>query len=66
MLCTTCYNAMTAVQEKPARDWFILTTGIQAALGLGLLWLTSWLVGRVLLNIPTDFHEGTLWEKFQF
>ena len=63
MLCSSCYQALTAVQEKPARDWFILTTSVQAVLGLGLVWFTTWLAGRILLNIPTAFHEGTLWEK---
>jgi len=66
MLCNPCYTARTQVQEKPARDWFILTTSIQAFLGLGLLWFTAWLFGRILVNIPSDFHEGTLWEKLHF
>jgi hypothetical protein len=63
MLCSACFQALTKVQEKPVRDWFILTTSVQALLGLGLLWFSTWLLGRVLLNIPTAFHEGYMWER---
>ena len=33
---------------------------------LGLLWFAAWVLGRVLLSIPSEFHEGTTWESLQF
>ncbi|MEZ0390399.1 MAG: rhomboid family protein [Verrucomicrobium sp.] len=63
MVCVACHRAKTLVQEKPKRDWFIVTAGLQAAVGLSLLWLTAWLVGRTLLNLPAEIHEGTIWTK---
>lgn len=65
MVCGPCYRAKTQVKEKPVRDWFILTTATQFLLGLGMLWLGAWLLGRVLLSIPSDYHEGTSWEKLR-
>lgn len=66
MLCVTCFRARTEVKEKVKRDWFLPNVLVQSALGLGLIWLATWLFGRVLLSIPSSFHEGTLWEKVGF
>ncbi len=66
MVCGACYKAKTQIKEKPKRDWFILTTAVQAVLGLTGLWFTFWLLGQVLVSIPSDFHEGKIWEKMHF
>lgn len=66
MVCSTCHRAKSQVKEKPARDWFAVTTALQFLVGLGLLWSLAWLLGRVLLSIPSEFHEGTTWERFKF
>lgn len=66
MVCSACHREKLQVKEKPKRDWAILTAGLQGAAGLGLLWLGAWLLGRVLLSIPSEFHEGITWEKFRF
>lgn len=66
MVCGVCHREKAMVKEKPKRDWFVLTTALQFMVGLGILWLGTWLLGRVLLNIPSEFHEGTTWERFNF
>ena len=53
-----------APKEKPKRDWFVLTTATQLLAGVAALWFTTWLLGRVLVSIPSEFHEGTTWERF--
>ena len=63
MVCGPCYKTKTQVKEKPKRDWFIITTALQALLGLVGLWLIAWVLGQILLNVPSSFHEGTVWEK---
>jgi hypothetical protein len=65
MVCGACYKAKTEIKEKPKRDWFIVTTSFQLMLGLAGLWVTFWLLGQVLVSIPSDFHEGKVWEKLQ-
>ena len=66
MVCGACHRVKTEVKEKPRRDWFLLTTALQFGLGLAVLWLGAWLLGRVLLSIPSEFHEGTKWEQLDF
>jgi len=31
--------------------------------GLGLVWLFFYYFGRILLSVPSSFHEGTIWMK---
>src|SRR5262245_40860810 len=64
MVCGACHRAKTQVKEKGKRDWFMLTTALQLVAGIGMLWFGTWLLGRVLLSIPSEFHEGTTWERF--
>ena len=63
MMCAECFKASTATKVSPKRDWFVLSFVTQAVLGLLGLWFTSYFLGRVLLELPTSFHEGTVWEK---
>ncbi len=63
MVCGSCHREKAAVQAKPRRDWFLLTTALQALLGLVLLWGTAWFLGKLLLSTPSDFHEGIMWQR---
>lgn len=66
MVCSACYKSKTEIKEKVPRDWFVLFAVLQTTLGFAALWVTVWFLGRVLLSIPSSFHEGTVWEKFGF
>lgn len=63
MMCATCFKAATEARAKPKRDWFLLSVALQAVLGLLGLWFTAYFLGRILLELPSSFHEGTVWEK---
>jgi hypothetical protein len=63
MVCGTCYRELSQPKEKAKRDWFPVTTALQAFIGLAGLWFSAWLLGELLLSIPSTFHEGSLWEK---
>lgn len=63
MFCASCLREKTAVKEATKRDYFVLSVAAQAALGLMALWFTTYFFGRALLELPSSFHEGTLWEK---
>jgi hypothetical protein len=63
MVCGPCHREKAKAKEKPRRDWFLLTTATQAALGLAALWFTTWLLGRVLVSIPAEVHEGAVWNR---
>ncbi len=63
MVCGTCYAKKTRQEAKTVRDWFLVSTIFQAAVGLMILWFTAWVLGRFLVSTPTSFHEGTVWER---
>lgn len=66
MLCARCLRE-TAAAEKPQKNRRSLLAPIslsaQLILGALLLWISIYLIGRLLIAIPADFHEGTLWES---
>jgi hypothetical protein len=63
MVCGACYRERAQTKEKPKRDWFVLTTALQAICGFAALWFTAWLLGEVLVNVKSNFHEGSFWES---
>ena len=64
MFCASCYKAQTGVRAKATRDWFIVSVAGQAVLGLLGLWFTAYFLGKVLLELPSNYHEGTVWQKY--
>ncbi len=64
MYCSACLVAKTSVKAAKKRDWFILSVAGQLVLGLLGLWFTTYFLGRALLELPSNFHEGTIWMKF--
>ncbi len=63
MLCSICLEQMATHTRRGNRR--LLAIGLLLMQGLGG-WLTLayafYLVGKALLAIPHDFHEGTLWK----
>jgi hypothetical protein len=66
MVCGACYRQKAGLKEKPPRDLAWITVSAQIVIGVALLWLGAWVLGRVLLSIPSEFHEGTTWQRFTF
>jgi hypothetical protein len=63
MVCGKCHREKAQAKAKPRRDWFLVTTLVQGAVGLAALWFTTWLLGRLLVSIPSEVHEGALWQR---
>lgn len=63
VICATCLKKLTrpGFRERIRLAW--LAGWTQALLGVLAGWLFFYLVGRVLLAIPSDFHEGTVWKQ---
>lgn len=65
MLCARCLRETAAAQKpKTSRRSLLapISLATQLVLGLILLWLSFYLMGRLLIAIPANFHEGSLWE----
>ncbi len=63
MFCAECYRAKTEKKVRKKRDWFLVSASVQTFFGLLLLWATFYFIGKLLLDIPSSFHEGAVWEK---
>ncbi len=69
--CAQCLEATRAADETTltseaagdsrGRRW--LTVASQALVGLALCWALYYSLGRLLMAIPADFHDGTLWQE---
>jgi hypothetical protein len=63
MLCSGCLAQMAGGKDQGAGRWraqvALWTQGIG---GFLMIWYLFYLVGRMLLAIPHEFHEGTIWQ----
>jgi hypothetical protein len=63
MFCASCYREKTSTKAKRKRDWYLLSITAQLVVGGIILWLSAYLLGKLLLSVPSAFHEGTVWQK---
>ena len=61
LTCAACLRAASAGASRRRAGWEIPGLLLQSALGVTLLWLLFYGAGRVLILLPSSFHEGTLW-----
>ncbi len=64
VLCAACLRKMLRTPEQqrsPLVAWLARVTAFGFSLMIG--WLAFYLVGKILLSIPTSFHDGTLWHN---
>ena len=62
LLCASCIRKEVAPARDPHRR-FAWTTRLGGFLmGVGFLVCLFYFLGRVLLSLPDDFHEGTIWQ----
>lgn len=63
LLCATCLarasSTLVRRQERLARA----RRGLMTAAATMVLWLLFFGVGALLVKIPPEFHDGTVWKK---
>lgn len=62
MVCAACLEKQLGPARAPGRSGRLLLRITQAVMGFMILWMGFYLLGQVLLDIPSKVHEGTLWE----
>ncbi len=62
LLCARCLEAAAGPRARRRRWSGPLLRLALPLLGLLLLWMSFFYLGRLLLIIPSAFHEGTLWK----
>ena len=61
LICASCLRRMVPARLTQRR-WFVgLARAGQLTLSLLTAWLFFFLVGKALLAMPSEFHEGALW-----
>jgi uncharacterized paraquat-inducible protein A len=64
VICAACLRKMLRQTEKKRRPLFAWLAGATAfCFSLMIGWLAFYLAGKILLSIPTSFHDGTLWQN---
>lgn len=61
MICRLCLELHVAPSVNKPRRIGPLVVGLQCFVGLFVLWLFFYGVGRVLLAVPSDFHDAKVW-----
>ncbi len=61
VVCATCLKKVARKSETKAARFAGVFRALQLALGIFTAWLFFYFAGRLLLTIPTSFHDGTLW-----
>jgi len=62
VICAACLEALTGKKEPQVAHLAAPFRVIQLLCGFMTVWFTFYLLGRVLLLIPSSFHEGSLWK----
>lgn len=63
VLCASCLKKLTAGQKRRGIRLGGLLHVLRAAAGFLVIWLFFLYLGEFLLSIPTQFHDGTVWQK---
>jgi hypothetical protein len=61
VLCAACLGRLTGVHRVGARRTGLVVWTIRCIAGFLLAWSFFYLVGRVVLLLPSSFHEGHVW-----
>lgn len=65
LTCARCLaeeQQVEAPAPRKSRFAIPLMPVIHLAAGITILWLTYYAVAQILLSVPADFHDGTVWE----
>jgi hypothetical protein len=63
LLCTACLARSTTARERRRQRLATVRRAASTTAGALLLWLVLYWVGALLLKVPPDFHDGTIWKK---
>jgi hypothetical protein len=62
LVCAGCLaKTMTAAAPRPKRSWAGLRRTVSLLVGVGVLWVLFYAIGSLLLRMPAEFHDGTVW-----
>lgn len=64
LICASCLSALTDTGKRERRRITLpVTPFIQGVVALLAVWLIYYAMARLLILIPSNFHEGTIWSE---
>ena|SRR5437667_2946853 len=63
VICAACLKKLRSSDETRAGHFGILRCLAQAVAGLMIASLFFYVIGQILLAVPSRFHEGTFWKE---
>jgi hypothetical protein len=63
LICAACLRTLSVEPSDRKLSLAPLLRLAAAGAGLVLAWACFFWLGQILLNTPSDFHEGTVWKK---
>lgn len=62
VICSVCLRKQSAGATERHLPVAALARALAVAAGFMLGWLAFHTVGQLLVSLPADFHEGTVWK----
>jgi hypothetical protein len=63
VLCVTCLNRTAGTGGGLRKRLPKFFPVLQFLSGIFIAWMLFYGAGQLLISIPADYHEGTVWEK---
>jgi len=63
LLCAPCLARQATRARERRERWRGARRTARAAAGVAALWLVFYGIGALLLKIPPELHDGTVWKK---
>jgi hypothetical protein len=63
MICSSCLSKIPRSVDQKTRSWNALFRIAQFTIGVFILWICFYYLGQILLELPTSFHDGTMWNQ---
>lgn len=62
LLCSSCLARSAGAAGRGQRRWARVRRAAALSSGVLVLWCLLYLLGLLLLRIPPDYHDGTVWK----
>lgn len=63
VLCAACLAKLTRPKAKGSGRWKVALRVVPAVAGIVFAWMLFYLAGSFLASLPSDVHDGTVWER---
>ena len=62
VICGACLKKLARLPQARRQGLVRTLTTVECLFGVVTVWFFFYLLGQVLLTLPSSFHEGTVWQ----